>query len=813
MTDTDIKITENTAEPAACAPTFPYGLTSQEVEERKASGRVNGEQNIKTKSVGQIIKTNTLTFFNVLFILIAVVLAFFVEKNMSGLANFGFLGVVVINFLVGIIQELNAKKTIDKLSLISAPRAVVIRDGETKEIAVKDIVLDDYVVLRAGNQISADCVMKSGVIEVNESMVTGESDPIVKKEGDELLSGSFVVSGCAEAQVIRVGKDNYATKISAGAKYIKSSNSVILRSVKRFIKIMAAVIIPLGVSLFLVKYLVHEGELKETVVTVAGTLVGMIPSGLMLLTTGVFCISVIRLSSYKALSQDLYCVESLARVDVLCLDKTGTITEGVMEVTGLVPINVTDGEMKEALKKLMIAVGDDNPTANAVKDYVKDVMAEEKAVHTVPFSSERKWSAAVFESGTYVMGAPEFVFKNKMPKRVEKAVKEYAADGVRVLVLSYSERKTANSTLPSELKFLGYILITDKIRKEARDTLEYFARQGVAIKIISGDNPVTVKSIAKKAGLQDAENYIDVSTLTTEEELEEAAEKYSVFGRVKPDQKLLLVKALKKRGHSVAMTGDGVNDVLALKEADCSVAMAAGSDAAKNVSQLVLLDSNFASMPKIVAEGRRSINNLERSSSLFLVKTGYNFFFALIFLLLKSDLPFEPKHLTLLGMVTIGIPSYILALEPNKELVKGRFFSKVLNNALPASFTIVIAVVSIVLLSRLVDVNREQVSTMCLIVTAAVGFSYLAKISYPYNFLRIALLITMMGLFVAAFFAEFTVINLTEFFGLTTAFTLDMLKIILPVTILSVPLFFLVYYLGKKLLTRFVDKSLEKMKI
>lgn len=789
------------------------GLTAQEVAERAADGRINGDQNIKTKSVWEIIRTNAFTFFNFLFLALAVVLVFFVDKNMAGFANFGFMFVVIINFFVGITQELKAKRTIDKLSLISAPKALVIRDGEEKDIAVKDIVLDDIIILSSGDQISADSVVQDGTIEVNESLLTGESDPVTKSCNDEILSGSFVVSGRAVTKVIRVGKDNYATKISAGAKYIKAPNSVILRSVSKFIKIMAAVILPLGIALFCVKYFAHGAELKSNVVTVIGNIIGMIPSGLMLLTTGVFCLSVIRLASYKALAQDLYCTETLARVDVLCLDKTGTITEGRMEVTDILPSGISDEEMKVILKNLMISIGDENPTSDAVKNYVKDIEQTQKALEITPFSSARKWSGAVFEDGSYAIGAAEFLIRKKT-KKMDKELKEFSEKGKRVLVLVSSPSKIAENTLPKNLKFLGYVLISDTIRKEAPDTLRFFREQGVTIKIISGDNPVTVKSIAKDAGLEDAENYVDASTLTDDDMLKEAAEKYTVFGRVTPDQKLKLVKALKAAGHTVAMTGDGVNDVLALKESDCSVAMASGSDAAKNVSQLVLLDSNFASMPKIVAEGRRSINNLERSSSLFLVKTGYNFFFALIFLIIQSNLPFAPKHLTLLGIVTIGIPSTVLALEPNKERVTGKFLSKVITNALPASVTIAISVLAVFLLAPLFNLSNDQMSTTSLVVTAAVGFAYLAKISYPFNALRISLIIAMIGIFIGAFFADFGFIDLKVFFGLTGEITIDMLKVMIPVSILSVPLFFFIYFISKKF-NRFhlIEKSLKKIEI
>ncbi|MCL2630285.1 MAG: HAD-IC family P-type ATPase [Firmicutes bacterium] len=772
------------------APPLPVitGLSQAEIAERVAGGLVNGDQNIKTKTVWQILASNLFTFFNLLFLILAVILFLFSEKTFEGMANFGFLGVVISTFVISILQELKAKRTIDKLSLLSAPRVASLRDGEEVEIAVKDIVMDEIVILRTGNQICADAVVVHGSLEVNESLITGESDPIMKKEGDELLSGSFIISGSAHSKVIRIGKDNYATKISAGAKYIKAQNSVILRSVRRFIKMMAMVILPLGATLFSVKYFGHQGELNETVRSVIGNLIGMIPAGLMFLTTGVFSLSAIRLSRYKALPQDLFCTEALARVDVLCLDKTGTITEGSMEVTSVIPYDILEDETLFILKNLSEALNEMNPTALAVKEYVKDIPPSEVAESVIHFSSARKWSSAKFKSGTYVMGAAEFILK-KMSKKTEKMLALHSEKGNRVLVLAKcGDIKDYN--IPSNIALVGYIVIADKIRAEAPDTIKFFAAQGVAVKVISGDNPITVRAVAKRAGIKGANDFIDATTLKTEEELEAAAVKYTVFGRVTPDQKLQLIKALKKAGHTVAMTGDGVNDVLALREADCSVAMAAGSDAAKNVSQLVLLDSNFASMPKIVAEGRRSINNLERSSSLFLVKTLYNFLFALIFMILNEPFPFEPRHFTLLGLVTIGLPGALLALEPNSNRVTGSFFSKVVRNAIPAALTVVSAVVATVLLPRLLEnpLDQHDISSMCLMVTACVCFAYLIMVTYPYNALRITMLFGMVGLFALAHFANFGQIDITAFFGLSTVYTDDMLMVIMPIIVLSIPI-------------------------
>lgn len=793
------------------------GLSAAEVAERVKNGLINGDQNVKTKSVWQIVRGNAFTFFNILFVIFAVIMGFLVERNgkfeISDISNFGFLNVITINLVIGLAQELKAKRTIDKLSLLSAPKVTALRDGKEVEIPLKDIVMDEIILLTAGRQICADSVVVGGHIEVNESQITGEPDAIPKAVGDELLSGSYVVSGSAYVKVIRIGKDNYAAKISAGAKYLKAPNSEIHRSLTRFIKLMSIIIVPFGAALFCVKYFAQGGELFNTARTVLGSLIGMIPSGLMMLTSAVFCVSVVRLSRHKTLAQDLYCTETLARVDVLCLDKTGTLTEGKMEVAEIIAKGITEDELKDLISETVLAIGDENPTAEAMRAYAGDYMPKKTVTKTVPFSSARKWSAAELDGVSYVIGAKELVLAD-CDAALNTELEAYATEGKRVLVVARCNSIDDEYNFVSAPELIGLVLITDKLRKEARDTLRYFAEQGVAIKIISGDNPVTVKSIAERAGLTGAENYVDATTLK-DEDLVAAVDKYTVFGRVMPDQKLKLIKALKAQGHTVAMTGDGVNDVLALREADCSVAMAAGSDAAKNVSQLILLDNNFASMPKVVAEGRRTINNLERSASLYLVKTGYNFLIALIFMMLNSKLPFEPKHLTLIGMVTIGIPSYVLALEPNKELVTGKFFPKVLSNALPGSFAVALSVMAITLFSRLLpSINGTQLSTICLIVTTLIGLAYIFKISLPLNKLRIALLLAMAGLFVAAFFADFGFFDMPEFFGLTTEFTKDVVILLVPSAMLSLPLFIGMIYITKLLNRKnLVEKALVKLKI
>ena len=592
-----------------------------------------------------------------------------------------FMGVILSNIVIGSFQGVRAKHTIDKLSLISAPKAVALRDGQRYTVKVEDVVLDDILIFGAGNQICADATVVGGECEVNESLLTGESDPIVKRPGDPLLSGSFVVSGTCSAQVEHVGAESYANKIAGDASYMKKRNSEIMNSIDFIVKIIGFAILPIGGVLFWKQFFVLGDTLQNSVVSTVAAMVGMIPEGLVLLISLAFAVSVIKLSARKTLVQDMYCVETLARVDTLCLDKTGTITEGSMQVDDIVPLEgFTAEQMKEALKALVNTLEDSNPTFMAIKEWLADSPPPPwKAAETVPFSSARKWSGAYFSGrGCYVMGAGEFVLGGAFGPYKARA-EGYSKNGQRVLLLARADRSFDDKALPEGMKPMGLVLISDKIRKEAPRTLRFFADQGVDLKVISGDNAVTVANIARKAGLSNADKYVDATTLRTEEDVKRAVKEYAVFGRVTPQQKLSFVKALKEDGHTVAMTGDGVNDVLALKEADCSIAMASGSDAARTVSNLVLLDSNFASMPVVVQEGRRSINNLQRSSSLFLVKTIFSALIGVLFIFINYSYPFQPIQQTLISSLTIGVPSFILALEPNNDRLCGRF----INNVIP----------------------------------------------------------------------------------------------------------------------------------
>ena len=767
-------------------PDKNIGLSKEQVNERIKDNLVNFNTNVKTKSAKEIILENTVTLFNIINVILAVAIIL-----VGSYKNLGFLLIIVLNTVISTFQELHSKSVIDKLSVVSASKVKVLRDKEEYDVNLDEVVLDDIIILELGNQVITDAIIVDGVVEVDESFITGESDTLIKKEGDMLLSGSFIVSGNAKAKVEHIGYDNYTAKISSDTKYIKPISSEIMRSLNKIVKTISVIIVPLGILLFARQLYLSGNTLQNAVVNTVAAIIGMIPEGLVLLTSTVFAVSVIRLSKEKVLVQDLYCIESLARVDVICLDKTGTITEGKMEVVDVIPL---DGETKaslgDILGSMMAATKDKNATAIAIRDayYRKPKW---KVEEVIPFSSEKKYSGVKFATDTYLIGAVEFVLKDhgkSYQKMLDDYIKKY-----RVLVLvkvnNYGKKN-------EERKALGFILLQDKVRKEAKKTLEYFKEQGVAIKIISGDNPITVSAIAKRAGLTEKLRVIDLSTLNSEEEIQKAALEYDIFGRVKPEEKHLLIRALKEAGHNVAMTGDGVNDCLALKEADCSIAMASGSDAARSVSQLVLLDSNFASMPSVVAEGRRSINNLERSASLFLVKTIYAGILAFLFLFIEMSYPFIPIQLTLASVVTIGIPSFVLALEPNKERVKGKFLVNVLKKSAPPAFTIILNILLICLAGQMFSLSYAKISTLCLTLTGYTSFILLFKICRPFNRIRLILFSTMFYLFIYAIF------NLTTLFSIT------------HFNVFMIFLAFILMYLSHRLYTFFemlIDKLMMKL--
>lgn len=773
--------------PSRINPPPEQGLTSKQVEDRMHEGLYNKESTLPTKSIPRIFADNICTLFNLINIILAVAVLL-----VGSYKNLLFMLVILANIAIGIFQEIRAKRTVDRLSIINQAKIKAVRNGKVQEIAINDIVLDDVIELSSGNQVPTDCVVLTSEVDVNESLLTGESEPIHKKSGDTLLSGSFIVSGKCRCRAEHIGSDNYASTVFSGAKYVKKVNSEIMRTLNKIIKMISIAIFPIGILLSLNQYFQNSGNIPDTVTHVVAALVGMIPEGLILLTSTVLAVGVIRLSKHNVLVQELYCIETLARVDVLCLDKTGTITEGHMVIHKAVPINgTTDKELADALNSLTASLSDDNPTYNAVKlKYSgKDGKLAEK-IH--PFSSAKKWSGAYFgKDGSLVLGAAEFIFRDIIPESANEIIKKYSG-GYRVLAVAHSDNNFNGEDLPNDLKPIGILIIKDKVRNSAHDTLEFFASQGVELKIISGDNVHTVASIAKEAGLKNYDKYIDASTLKTDEEIKEAILKYSVFGRVTPDQKKAFVLALKEAGHTVAMTGDGVNDVLALKEADCSVAMASGSDAARNVSQLVLMDSDFSSMPKVVAEGRRSINNIQRSASLFIVKTIYSSILSVLFVLLPFSYPIEPIQMTLVSAFAIGLPSFVLALEPNHERVKGNFFINVLSRALPGALVVILMTVLNLILHVALNTTDIEYSTLQVVILSFTGIMLIAKISIPFNAIRTALIIVCAGGMVLGI----TVFG--WFFG-TDPFSLTMLILISVILAASLGLFILFNKIADKM--------------
>ena len=716
------------------------GLTPQEVALRQERGQVNISVDVQTKSVRRILLENILSLFNIVnFLLAAAVLAVGSYKNML------FMGVILCNTLIGIVQEIRSKRAVDKLSIVVSQKAAAIRDGEEIELPIEELVLDDVIRLRRGNQIPADSVVMSGSCLVNESLLTGESDLIQKQPGDTLLSGSFLVSGDCLCRVFHVGRDNYAATIHSSAKRAKKVRSEIMTTFNTIIKWISFIIFPLGAILFYSHYTADGATLTEAVVSTVGALVGMIPEGLILLTSTVLAVSVIRLSKYKVLVQQLYCIETLARVDVLCLDKTGTLTCDEMEVERILPLQGLDPVWLEGvLSSLAHGSRDDNATARALRARFDSTPCRQMT-HTVDFSSEKKWSGGTLEGGeSYALGAGEFLLGERYAAVAREA--EPFAGPLRVLTLvRVPDGFSAQDEIQGTPEPLCLILIRDKLRAEARDTIRYFIEQGVALKVISGDAVTTVAHIAAQAGIPRADRAVDMTTLTTDDEVKAAAETYTVFGRVTPHQKQQLIQAMKAAGHTVAMTGDGVNDVLALREADCSVAMAAGSDAARNIAQLVLINNDFSAMPRVVAEGRRSINNIQRSSSLFLVKTVFSILLGVLTVCLHMRYPFQPIQMTLVGACTIGLPSFVLALEPNHDRVRGNFLFNILSRAIPGAVTIVCNIGLLYICQRLFALSDEQVSSMAVVLTALTGILLLIRISLPFTPIRAALLAVVCG--------------------------------------------------------------------
>ena len=725
------------------------GLTSSEVAERISQGKVNSNADVKTKTIGQIVAGHALTLFNAVNLALAVLVVFTGQYR-----NMLFLGVVFSNFAIGVFQEIRAKRMVDKLSILTRQDVRAIRDGQEATVAVGELVVDDLVILSRGDQVPADCVVVQGTAAANESLLTGESDAIAKAPGSELLSGSFLDSGLVWARVTRVGSDSYAAAINAEAKYVKAVRSEIQDTLKAIIRFSSIIMAPLGAALFVRTMSSNGGGLESAILSTVAALVGMIPQGLVLLTSTVFAIATTRLASRKVLVQQQYCVETLARVDTLCLDKTGTITSGGMEVSRVVDAegSVEGGgasAASEALATVALAnAGDANETARAILDYAdRHGVTGKEVVRAIPFDSSRKYSGCVTAGGeALVMGAVQFVLGRDGSESASLVLSGF--DKLeRVLVIASAEGFDDSGAIEGDPRVLGFVGIRDQIRDTAARTMAYFVEQGVELRVISGDDPRTVSAIAAEVGVPGAERFVDASTLTTRDELAAAVAEKRVFGRVTPQQKREMVTILQEMGRTVAMTGDGVNDVLALKRADCSVSMASGSAAARNVSEIVLADNDFAHMPEVVAEGRRSINNLERSSSLFLVKTVFSAFLALVCVLLPPY-PFIPVQMTLISSAIIGIPSFVLALEPNHEVVRGNFLARVLARSLPASLSITAALFVAIVAGRLLGFGFSQLSTVCTVLTAEVGILLIIRISQPMTMLRRALVIVVAAIMV-----------------------------------------------------------------
>lgn len=711
-----------------------YGLNSDQVNEYFENGWSNEPVEPPSKTVPEIIKSNLFTYFNLVFAVLAALLIL-----AGSFRNLTFLPVILANLFIGIIQEIRAKNTLDKLSVLNAPKALVVREGRQFSIPAEELVLDDIVIFKAGNQICADAIVVDGEVSVNESLLTGESDEISKKPGDELMSGSFIVSGECYARLDKVGEDSYISKLTLEAKAMNSEEqSEMIRVLDKLVGVVGILIIPIGLLLFGQQFFFSGASFSKSITSMVAAVIGMIPEGLYLLASVALVVSVMRLASKKVLVHDMKCIETLARVNVLCVDKTGTITENTMEVNGEIPMDGYDSQSMAPLKQIISdfasAMSSDNITMKAMKDYFNKPSGR-KAVSVSPFSSQFKYSGAAFEDGSYVLGAPEFVLREDYDNYREQ-IEQYSSEGYRVLVFGIYDGVIDGKALTGKVTPLGLVFLSNPIRKEAPETFKYFENQGVEIKVISGDNPVTVSQVALQAGIANADNYIDASALTTDEAIEDAVLRYTVFGRVTPDQKRKFVRALKKAGRTVAMTGDGVNDVLALKDADCSVAMASGSDAAAQASQLVLLDSNFACMPSVVMEGRRVVNNIERSASLFLVKNIFSFLLSLFSVCFMINYPLEPSQISLISMFTIGVPAFFLALQPNKNIIQGHFLSNVLIKALPAGITDFLVVGALVVFGQVFEVGETDISTACTMLLAIVGFVILYNISKPMNALR-----------------------------------------------------------------------------
>ena len=752
------------------------GLTQAEVDQRVAAGKVNVAIDDEFKTNKQIIRENVFTYFNLIFLVLTILLLI-----AGDIRDLTFLPVIILNTVIGIVQEIRAKSVLSKLSVLNQSEVVAIRGKKRVRVPIDQLVADDLVLLKTGDQIPADAVVVDGEVHVNESLLTGEADEIAKSPGDQLLSGSFIVSGKVLAQLVKVGADSYIAKLTAQAKAMGGGEeSAMIRAINRLIKWVGIIIIPLGVALFAQAYFMNHQGFAESISSMEAAIIGMIPEGLYLLTTVALALAAMRLARNQVMLHDMKSVETLARVNVLCVDKTGTITEPKMAVEKAIQSPHYQGRDLEALlTDYAASMPVDNITAEALSQkYGQEGGGKAKAI--IPFTSVNKYSGAVFDGYTLLMGAPEMLLQGELPEYQEEFAK-YPEEGYRILAfcrypLEMADEKEA---LTQPVEVLGYVLLSNPIRREAKDTFQYFAKQGVDIKVISGDNPVTVSRVAAQAGIAGADKYLDAQTIK-DGEYEKAVADYNVFGRVKPEQKKKFVNALQKQGKTVAMTGDGVNDILAMKEADCSIAMASGNSAAVQASQVVLLDSNFAKMPQVVNEGRQVVNNIERSAGLFLVKNIFSLLMALMSLILTINYPLKPAQITLISSFTIGLPSFLLALETNHKRIRGNFTVNILTKSIPGGITDWLAVSILVLTDKFINIGSKEVGTSSTILLVLVGMMVLFWISRPLNKYRLlvmavsAVCIILSIIFIPGFFrlsalskrAVFTIIVLF-FAGMT----------------------------------------------
>ena len=742
------------------------GLTDEEVRQRVEEGLTNRADISTDKTTKEIVISNVFTYFNLIFLVITILLIM-----VGSFRNLTFLPIIIGNTVIGIVQEIRAKKTLEKMSLLNAPHADVIRNGSVKQISTDELVKDDVILLTAGKQICADAVVISGNIQVNESLLTGEADEVEKTEGSTLMSGSFVVSGECYARLEKVGNESYISKLSLEAKSMGGKEqSEMIRSINLIVKWVGIVIIPIGLILFWQSHFVNGESITKSVTSTVAAIIGMIPEGLYLLTTVALALSTMKLASKKVLLHDMKSIETLARVDVLCVDKTGTITEPDMKLKEIflcknsgadgTQAALTLDELKSLILDYANASVDNNATMLALKAYAAEALTNNTsalhrtAVSQQAFSSSLKYGSVTFSDGTYLLGAPEFIMHDDFA-RIEEEIIPYADKGDRVLLFARYDGENVENGINGSVTPLGFVALANPIRENAVKTFEYFKSQGVAIKVISGDNPRTVSRIAIQAGIESAESFVDAATLDTEDKIADAVNKYTVFGRVTPKQKKQLVKALQAKGHTVAMTGDGVNDILAMKDADCSVAMASGSEAAAQAAQVVLLDSDFAHMPDVVYEGRRVVNNIQRSASLFLVKNIFSLLLSLFSVILMVTYPLEPAQVSLISMFTIGVPGFLLALEQNKDRIKGRFITNVMLKALPGGLTDVIAVGALVVCGEVFCISDASIGTIATLVLSVVGFMILFKISEPLNGMKYAVIIgNIAGLVFSGFFLK-----------------------------------------------------------